>query len=364
MAAPPRALLVTCMRDEGPFLLEWLAHHKAIGFTDFLIYANDCRDGTDKMLRHLEKMGEIRYFKNSRRGKKTVQWQALDHAARQPEMQQVDWIFSADADEFLVIRPGAGQLSDLFAACPEATGFALTWRMFGSGGHKAFVAGSVIGNFKSCAPDTIVWPWQAIQFKCLYRNDGAYDKLGIHRPKTSNPKTEENTVWRDGSGNPLPWPAPQGMTMIPTVSDKYALAQINHYALGSAENFLVKSDRGRANHTSGSIDRIYWRDRNLNSSRCDAIDIVRPIRQKILAGYLDDPKLKRLHQKAIDWRRERIAEILDTAEGKQFYDDIVALPDTPIYPLPLQQNYMQKLIEIRAELRAEKQRSKQANKNV
>ena len=43
--AKPRALIVTCMRDAGPFILEWLAHHKAIGFTDFLIYSNDLNGG-------------------------------------------------------------------------------------------------------------------------------------------------------------------------------------------------------------------------------------------------------------------------------------------------------------------------------
>ncbi|HRK43782.1 MAG TPA: glycosyltransferase family 2 protein, partial [Gemmobacter sp.] len=25
----------TCMRNEGPFLLEWLAYHRLIGVTDF-----------------------------------------------------------------------------------------------------------------------------------------------------------------------------------------------------------------------------------------------------------------------------------------------------------------------------------------
>ena len=42
--------LVTTMRNEGPHLLEWIAHHQAIGVTDFVIYTNECEDGTDTLL--------------------------------------------------------------------------------------------------------------------------------------------------------------------------------------------------------------------------------------------------------------------------------------------------------------------------
>lgn len=39
-------LMITSMRDEAPFIPEWIAYHRLIGFTDFLIYSNDCADGT------------------------------------------------------------------------------------------------------------------------------------------------------------------------------------------------------------------------------------------------------------------------------------------------------------------------------
>lgn len=38
--------VVTSMKDEGPYLLEWVAYHRAIGFTDIVVAANDCSDGT------------------------------------------------------------------------------------------------------------------------------------------------------------------------------------------------------------------------------------------------------------------------------------------------------------------------------
>ena len=35
-------MAVSMMKDEAPFLLEWFAHHLAVGFTDILVYTNDC----------------------------------------------------------------------------------------------------------------------------------------------------------------------------------------------------------------------------------------------------------------------------------------------------------------------------------
>ena len=48
---------VSMMKDEGPYVIEWIAHHLAIGFTDLVVYTNDCSDGTDSMLIRLEELG-------------------------------------------------------------------------------------------------------------------------------------------------------------------------------------------------------------------------------------------------------------------------------------------------------------------
>ncbi len=52
-----RAVAVLTVRNEGSFLIEWLAHHRACGFSDFLVFSNDCTDGTDLMLDRLAALG-------------------------------------------------------------------------------------------------------------------------------------------------------------------------------------------------------------------------------------------------------------------------------------------------------------------
>ena len=47
-------MALSTMKDEGPYVVEWVAHHLAVGFTDVMVYTNDCSDGTDTILKHLE----------------------------------------------------------------------------------------------------------------------------------------------------------------------------------------------------------------------------------------------------------------------------------------------------------------------
>ncbi len=55
---------VSMMKDEGPFVIEWVAHHLAVGFTDLVVYTNDCSDGTDDMLIRLEELGLAHHRRN------------------------------------------------------------------------------------------------------------------------------------------------------------------------------------------------------------------------------------------------------------------------------------------------------------
>ena len=59
-----RCAIVTTMKDEGPFILEWLAYHRAIGFDDFLVYTNECSDGTDTLLELLQSKGIVQHRDN------------------------------------------------------------------------------------------------------------------------------------------------------------------------------------------------------------------------------------------------------------------------------------------------------------
>ncbi|WP_341365889.1 glycosyltransferase family 2 protein [Yoonia sp. BS5-3] len=343
-----RVLVITTMRNEAPFVLEWIAYHQHIGVTDFLIYSNDCADGTDLLLDRLEARGIISHVRNHAGGKKTVQWRALSKARNHVLAQNADWVYVADVDEFLCIHAGGGHLHDLMAAAPDAEGFAIPWRMFGNNGVQAFEDAPILGQFTRAAPERLLWPWRAVQFKSLYRNDPRYDRLGVHKPRIR--EREKAGHWVDGNGAAMP--AVPG-TVALTTGDRYALAQINHYAVGAMDSFLVKSARGKPNHSSDPIDLAYWADRNFNDMEDKRILRHLPAVEERLADLRSDAETARLHDAGVAWRKAKIAELMRQSDSFYLMARLQQMPPTKVLPMQMQRQLLRQLGVVR-KLQAER----------
>jgi len=61
VVTPERLCVVSTMRNEGPFVLEWVAHYKALGFDDIVVCTNDCEDTTAELLLVLQDHGFAAY---------------------------------------------------------------------------------------------------------------------------------------------------------------------------------------------------------------------------------------------------------------------------------------------------------------
>ena len=114
-------LIVSTMKDEGPFILEWVAHYLALGFDHFIINSNDCSDGTDLILQRLQDLGIVTHIDNPGPWEGGPQRAAYHNAMAHPRYAAADWVLVCDADEFLDIKVGDGTLDALFAAAPKAT---------------------------------------------------------------------------------------------------------------------------------------------------------------------------------------------------------------------------------------------------
>jgi hypothetical protein len=194
-----RAAIVTTMKNEGPFILEWLAYHRAIGFDDILVYTNDCTDGTDTMLQLLERKGFVQHRDNRfREMDMPPQHAALQSAEHEPLIKSATWITCIDVDEYINIKTGDGTLDALFAAVPDANMIAMTWRLFGNGDVRDYVDQPITEQFLRCAPEFARKPHQAWGFKTLFQNIGLFKKLGVHRPKGLNPQLWEEINWVNG----------------------------------------------------------------------------------------------------------------------------------------------------------------------
>lgn len=311
-----QALAITSVKNEGAFLLEWIAHHRAVGFDHFLVHSNDCGDGSDLMLDRLERLGILTHVPNPGPHPKGPQWAALKAAEGHPRFAAADWIAVIDVDEFVNIHVGARRLPDLLSALPEASAIPMTWRLFGNGGAVEFRDEPVTRSFFAAAPAMLGWPWRAQMFKTLFRNDGSFARLGVHRPRAPDPARRPR--WFDGSGREVTDELGQGARPFSDFRrDNYGLVQLNHYPLGSMESYLVKADRGRANREAGPFDLGYWIERNL----CEVEDrtILGLDLGPELARLMADPELARLHAGAVAWRRRRLVELLADEDWRALF---------------------------------------------
>jgi len=325
-----RVLAVLTVRNEGAFLLEWLAHHRSVGFTDFLVFSNDCDDGTDAMLDRLAALGLLTHIPNPGPHPQGPQWAALKQASAHPMFAAADWAMVLDIDEFVNIHVGAHRIPDLLAALPDATAIPLTWRMFGNAGAVAFTDTPVRETFTHTAPAILHWPWRASLFKTLFRVDGTYSKFGVHRPRSPDPDRLKDQRWFDGSGRELPQAYHKARVMSPLGTDNFQLAQLNHYALGAMQSYLVKCDRGRANRDASAFDMGYWVDRNFSDTPDRSVLALASATQPLIDHLKSDPILSTLHENAVAWRHARFALLMAEEPWRALFGRLLLTPPSQV----------------------------------
>jgi hypothetical protein len=243
----------------------------------------------------------------------------------EPLVQNANWIAHIDVDEFVNIRTGNGTLDDFLAAAPDATSVAMTWRLFGHNGVTALEDRFVTDQFDTCAPSYCPKPHTVWGFKTLFRNNGAYGKMSCHRPNKLKPGFKDRVKWVNGSARDITRDTLLNGWRSSKSSVGYDLLQLNHYALRSAESFLIKRQRGRALHVDRSIGINYW----VRMDWSDARDItIKRNLPRVRAEYdrlMADPQLRAAHQAGFAWHQAKAAELHATPEFADLYRQAMAV---------------------------------------
>ncbi|WP_224815711.1 glycosyltransferase family 2 protein [Hasllibacter sp. MH4015] len=310
--------ILTMMKDEAPFLLHWIAHHRLIGFDRIVVFTNDCSDGTDAMLDRLAELGEVVHHRNILKAGDKPQPMALRRAGKLVEVMESDWLIALDVDEYLSIKAGDGTLPALLDNAPEANGFALTWRMMGSNGRTDWADLPVTEAYQKGAPDLFRKGWGV---KTLFR---PFDnmKLGIHRPtvKGKDKSALHDLRWVNGSAKPMTRAFMEGMWRSSLATLGYAHAEIAHFATQSHEAFLKRGVRGNVNNKAGKYDATYYTifDRN-EAPQTNLARFAGATRTRVVE-YLSDPILADLAARAEAWH----AAALDTLRKAPDYGERMA----------------------------------------
>ncbi len=334
LANPPetrRITIVTSMKNEGVFILEWIAYHLSIGVTHFVVYTNDCDDPTNAILDRLQVMGIVTRLDNpfDREAGQKPQRGALNDAVRREEVMGADWVGVIDVDEFVNIHVGDGTFAALLDAAHDPNVISMTWRFFGNRGVHAYEDRWQTEQLTACAPLFLPKPRLGWGFKSFFRPDGPFSKLGVHRPLDPDESRVDEVRWVNGSGRRMPDRVAvknEWFSRKDTIG--YDMVTLNHYVLRSAESFLVKRQRGRINHVDQDQGVQYWATRNYATETDTSIHEHLPRAREELSRLLADAELFRLHLSAVDWHKGRIAALMADPEYRALYDAITD-PDLP-----------------------------------
>lgn len=229
----PAKFAVTAMaRNEAPYLLEWIAYYRVLGFGQITIYDNCSNDASARILGPLSKAGVINavFWKNRRR----KQARAYEHAARRLR-PFVDWCLFADLDEFLVLDPGM-RLEDLTPTEPDVVAVLICWRMFSSAGKRNRETGLVMERFTKAAPRNASVVKSLVRLRKLRR-------MTVHMPKAG-----EGERLTDVEGRTV-----RGIRSNSIANAADGRARLNHYKNRSWEEFQCKRMRGIGSEPEGVL---------------------------------------------------------------------------------------------------------------
>ena len=239
------------MKDEGPFIVEWVCWYRMLGF-EVLIVTNDCTDHSPALLDAMQAAGWLSHTVHSPQAGEPPKRSAHRAIRGHPLVAMADWLLVCDVDEFLVLHDADTVAEYVTGFDPLPLGIGIHWRCFGTSGFVKWGDGLVHRRLLKAAETR---HRVNTSFKSLFRRPLAFKTYGAHSPRGySGPWGAKGQVWVDCRGKPLANFHPDERPQKATAPDRvrHDTAQINHYALRTAESFALK--RGTLS-ASALVDR-------------------------------------------------------------------------------------------------------------
>lgn len=235
-ATCPRYLCVAaCLKNEAPYLEEWLEYHLLMGVEHFYLYDNDSSDDPASVLEPYIRQGLVTCTAWPGKGQQhAIYRHALGRLAGETR-----WLAFLDIDEFAqpLRHP---DLPSLLHTYEDAVQLVAQWVHFGSSGRETRTPGLVVERFTRREPGS------TYVGKSFFRPAAAIDTQ-IHFCFVFGKSVDED-------GQPL-----EGFT--PTKNTSTSI-RINHYATKSREEYLAKVQKGTS--VGGAVASDYFErlDRN------------------------------------------------------------------------------------------------------
>jgi SAM-dependent methyltransferase len=221
---PAKFGIMAMHRNEAPYLLEWIAYHRLLGFQQIVLYDNDSNDASGRILAPLARAGivSVRRWRQRRMQQIKAYNDALERLC-----DHVEWCLYADVDEFLALDAGR-TLDDLLPREPGVSGIGIPWRIYTAAGQRHRGTELTIERFTRAVVINDCHVKSLVRLRDVSR-------MGVHIPQSCRGRLI------DIGGTEID---PRTHGILPRPAN--GIARINHYFTRSWEEFQFKRARGRA----------------------------------------------------------------------------------------------------------------------
>lgn len=206
--------LAGMVRNEEPYIEEWIKYHAGIGFEEFYIYENDSTDGT------LGQLITLRHSYSIHLEQVEGKCMVVPTFERCLKEHRTDarWILFLDCDEFVYCPRDLHTFLPMYENAP---GLTVHWRVFGSSGFDYYSPKPVLQRFTQRAKEvnlcckTFVNPKRTFKCYTSHRFEHEGNPVDERYIEIKTAHAREDTPTAD-------------------------LIQINHYATKSREECLIR----------------------------------------------------------------------------------------------------------------------------
>jgi len=245
-------------KDELPYIVEWVAFYRMMGFDRIIIADNQSSDGSKELLTSLQSLGLVDYFDFPGSPGRSHQLDAYQYVINQYS-HEIDWLAFIDADEFLIAdeyQPIHELIENILRLSSNSNvgAIAINWRTFGSSGIIEYEDDLIVERFTRHANRN-----QMVNkhYKSLIKTSALASTGGNpHHFKLKGGSAYINTI-----GKSLSLDQNRGEGLSDAV--EWTNASINHYVVKSkSEFFAKKGPRGGLLNRVKGINYFYNHDLN------------------------------------------------------------------------------------------------------
>jgi ADP-heptose:LPS heptosyltransferase len=227
--------LVSVVKNEGPYLLEWIGYHLMLGVEHIYLYDDGSNDNSLEAYQIMYKTGRLTVHRALKTGRRHNMQEDCNEEWRRQYGHLYKFMMPWDGDEFLALKEGA-TLQKLLDAIPQNVGqVRLNWKLFGSANQLyADFDRFVIERFtKHCLPNTEHLTKLILRVEAMGAVDYETDQSRAITVHCSSILPEYRTV----GGDLHTEVEGAGTAITPTIWNGWAVC--NHYAVKSVEEFLT-----------------------------------------------------------------------------------------------------------------------------